>query len=257
MEENNGKLRNKIISIVAIVFFFVAWFIAGELELYDTQFVPGLGTVFAEAWHLIQNGVLLECISISVFRIVVGLSFSIVVGIPLGYLLGGFSPKFAAFIKPLLKNLSLVNCFTLIPVFILLFGIGEGSKMGIIFWVLVFPVMFATIQGVEQIDPAIINAARSMGAGKIKIFFDIALPAAATPVFAGVKSAASLGFLVLLSAETVGAKSGLGWLVFNSHANYNVPRLFVGILAVALFGFVFTAVIELAQKRIIVWKEES
>jgi len=137
----------------------------------------------------------------------------------------------------------------------LLLGIGEASKVGIIFWVLIWPILFATASGVMQIDPAVVSIARSMGAGGIKIFFDIIVPGTINRVFTGLKSALTLGFIVLLSAEMVGAKSGLGWLVFNSNKNYNITRLYVGILFVAVIGFLLSVGIDKLQKNIVVWEE--
>ncbi|MDR3363660.1 MAG: ABC transporter permease [Clostridiales Family XIII bacterium] len=243
------------VSLVAIIAFFLLWEWASRSGAVDSQFVPPVSKVLGDAWALLLNGTLPIHILSSLARLFAGLGLAIALGIPLGFLLGGWAPKLAGFIRPLLMNLSMLNPFALIPVFMLLLGIGEASKVGIIFWVLIWPILFATASGVMQIDPAVVSIARSMGAGGIKIFFDIIVPGTINRVFTGLKSALTLGFIVLLSAEMVGAKSGLGWLVFNSNKNYNITRLYVGILFVAVIGFLLSVGIDKLQKNIVVWEE--
>jgi NitT/TauT family transport system permease protein len=251
-------MKNKgfYISVIALCAFFVLWEIAARRGVIDTQFIPAFTTVIGESKGMLRDGTLPIHILTSLARLLGGLALALIVGVPLGFLLGGWTPRFTAFIKPLLTNLSLVNPFTLIPVFILLLGMGEVSKVGIIFWVLVFPVLFSTIAGVTQIDPAIIDISRSMGAKGLKVFKDIIIPASISHIFTGLKTSITLGFLVLLSAEMIGAEAGLGWLVFNSQKNYNIPRLYVGILMVAVMGFLLSVSIDKLQRSIVVWKEE-
>jgi NitT/TauT family transport system permease protein len=158
-------------------------------------------------------------------------------------------------LNPLLVNLSLVNPFTLLPVFILLLGMGEGSKIFVIYWVVLFPALFSTIAGINRIDPQLIKAARAMGSGGMKIFFDIILPGSAANLFTGIKSAITMGFTVLLGSEMLGARSGLGWIIFNSQKNYNIPRAYVGILFIALAGVIVSVLIDALQKRIVRWQE--
>jgi NitT/TauT family transport system permease protein len=252
-------MKNKgiLISIVILAAFFALWEFAARRGLIDTQFVPAFSTVISEAGELLKDNALFVHIASSLGRLFAGLGLALVTGLPLGFFLSGWTPRLTAFISPLLNNLSLVNPFALIPVFITVLGIGEVSKIGIIYWVLVWPVIFATVAGVSAIDPAIIDVARSVGARGPKIFFDIIIPAAIHRIFAGLKTSLTLGFLVLLSAEMVGAETGLGWLVFNSQKNYNIPRLYVGVLMVAIIGFVISLLIDHLQKVIVVWEPEA
>jgi NitT/TauT family transport system permease protein len=252
-------MKNKgiLISIVILAAFFAFWEFAAGRGLIDTQFVPAFSTVIGEAGELLRDNTLFVHIASSLGRLFAGLGLALATGLPLGFFLSGWTPRFTAFISPLLNNLAMVNPFALIPVFITILGIGEVSKVGIIYWVLVWPVIFATVIGVSAIDPAIIDVARSVGAKGPKIFFDIIIPAAINRIFTGLKTSLTLGFLVLLSAEMVGAETGLGWLVFNSQKNYNIPRLYVGILMVAIIGFVISVFIDRLQKVIVVWEPES
>lgn len=251
------KIKNIFTSLIVLIAFFAFWEFAASRELIDTQFVPAFSTVIRESRELLGDHMLFVHIASSLGRLFAGLGLGLITGLPLGFLLSGWRPRFTAFVKPLMTNLSLVNPFALIPVFITILGIGEISKIGIIYWVLVWPVIFATAAGISAIDPAIINVARSMGARSLKVFFDIIIPSTLSYVFTGFKTSLTLGFLVLLSAEMVGAETGLGWLVFNSQKNYNIPRLYVGILLVALIGFMISMIIDKLQKSIIIWNPKT
>jgi len=249
--------QNAAITVIAIAAFFGLWEIAARNGFVDAQFVPPVSVVFAEMRGMHEAGFLVGHILASLLRFFEGLGLALVVGIPLGYLLGGFSPRFSAFIRPLFTNLSLLNPLALIPVFIVLFGIGETSKVAIIFWVLVFPVIFSTAAGTAAIDPARISVARSMGTKGLRMFTSVVLPSAVSRIFTGIKSSVMIGFIVLISAEMVGANEGLGFLVHYSQKNYNIPRLYVSIVLVAAIGFLLSVFIERLHAAIVVWKEEA
>ncbi|MDR2163788.1 MAG: ABC transporter permease [Clostridiales Family XIII bacterium] len=254
-----GKVdhKNAIIGIIALTAFFLLWEFSSRNNLIDSQFVPPFSTVALEAGVLLEDGSLFHHIGSSLGRLFSGLGLAVVTGIPLGFFLSGWTPGFSNFMKPLLNNFSMLNPFALIPVFITILGIGEISKIGIIYWVLVWPVTFSTTVGIQAIDPEVMLVARSMGAKRRDIFFHISIPAAIAPIFQGLKTSLTLGFIVLLSAEMVGAETGLGWLVFNSQKNYNIPRMYVGILLVAIIGFVISGLLDYMQKSIVDWNQEA
>jgi NitT/TauT family transport system permease protein len=242
-------------SLLVIAGFFALWELAARIGAIDTQFIPAFTTVINEAWELLRTGDLERHIGVSMLRLFAGIVLAVFTALPLGFLLAGWKPKLAKFLNPLLVNLSLMNPFTLLPVFILLLGMGETSKIFIIYWVVLFPALFSTIAGINRIDPQLIKAARVMDSGSVKIFFDIILPGSVTRLFTGVKSAVTMGFTVLLGSEMLGARSGLGWIIFNSKRNYNIPRAYVGILFIAVTGVIVALLLDALQKRIVHWQE--
>ncbi|MDR3255004.1 MAG: ABC transporter permease [Synergistaceae bacterium] len=245
----------KYISVIVVAFFFLIWEIAARLNILDTQFIPAFSTVIKETLAMAASGDLFKHIFASLLRLFFGIGLAVLISLPLGFLLAGWTPRLSAFLNPLFTNLSMANPFTLIPVFMLLLGMGEVSKIGIIFWVTLWPALFSAISGVRQIDPVVLKAARAMGASGVKIFFAIILPGSVNRIFTGVKSSVTLGFTVLMGAEMIGSKAGLGFIIFTSNKNYNIPKLYVGILMIAITGALVNLLIEKMQKSIVVWEE--
>jgi NitT/TauT family transport system permease protein len=245
----------KISGFAVIVVFFIIWELAARLGVIDTQFIPAFSTVMRDVFTLARSGALFVHILASLRRLFLGVSLAVAVALPMGFLLAGWTPRLADFLNPLFTNFSMANPFTLIPVFMLLLGMGEASKVGIIFWVTLWPVLFSSIAGVNQLDPSILKLARAMKAGGVKIFFSVILPGSANRIFTGIKSSVALGFIVLMGAEMIGSKEGLGFIIFVSNKNYNIPRLYVGILMIAVVGALVNFAIERLQKSIVVWED--
>jgi NitT/TauT family transport system permease protein len=171
--------------------------------------------------------------------------------------LGGWFKRFEEYLDPLLSVMSQVNPFSVFPVFILLFGIGATAKIAIILWVCVWPILFGTILGVKNIDPILVKAALAMGTPKITLFWKVVLPGAAPAIFGGLKQGAGSSFFMLIAAEMIGATAGLGFLILQSQVNFQIHRLFVGVVTIALLGLFITGLLNFIEKRLISWREDN
>jgi NitT/TauT family transport system permease protein len=196
-------------------------------------------------------------VKVSILRAGVGFLLAGIIAVPLGFLLAGGFRKLEEILDPLLQILAQVNPFSLFPVFILLFGIGEVAKISIIFWVSIWPILFSTITGVKTIDPLLIKAAQAMGTSKIRLFWKVVLPGAAPSIFSGLRMSAGNAFLMLIAAEMIGASAGLGWMVLNSEVNFQINRLFAAALTIALLGIFINKAIGFVEKKVVVWKQDS
>jgi NitT/TauT family transport system permease protein len=235
----------------------ILWEVAPRLGLVDSQFIPSLSTIFKTLRQMIPQGKLQLHIFLSLKRAILGFSFAALIAMPLGFLLGGWFKRFEEYLQPLLSVLSKINPFSMFPIFILLFGIGELTKVIIILWVSVWPILFGTINGVRSIDSTLVKAAQAMGTSKLALFWKVVLPGAAPNIFAGLKQGAGSSFFMLIAAEMIGATKGLGWMVLNSQINFQIPRLFVAVVIIAVLGLLINYLIELIEKKVLVWKEES
>ncbi|TIS85193.1 MAG: ABC transporter permease, partial [Mesorhizobium sp.] len=163
--------------------FFLAWEIAPRLGWLNRIFFPPLSEVLIAWWALLASGVLVEHIGISLQRAAIGFALGVVVAIPLGLLMG----RYALFEKVsdlLVQTLRNTSQFALLPVFILLLGIGEESKVAITFYSSVFFLLVNTISGVKSVDPLLIKAARSMGTSDFDLFRKVILPASIPSIVA-------------------------------------------------------------------------
>lgn len=247
----------KFTGFLFIPLFFGFWELAARSNWVDTQFVPAFSTVVSEMGELIGLHMFWEHILYSLFRLGAGLSAAVVIALPLGFMLAAKLPKVAAFVTPFLTNLSLVNPFTLIPIFIILFKTGETSKIIVIFWCVIFPSLFSAMASVKNFDPVLIKAAKAMGANSANMFFTVILPGCFGRILTGIKTSVTFGFTVLITVETLGADSGLGWLVHNAEKNYNIPRMYVGILLIAVIGVIVATLLDKLQQWATKWEPKG
>ncbi|ADY57037.1 binding-protein-dependent transport systems inner membrane component [Syntrophobotulus glycolicus DSM 8271] len=249
-------IHEKFIDYYGFILFFAVWQAGPSLGWIDPQFIPPPSDILVEAYKISITGDLFIHTTTSLFRVLVGLLMAIGVAVPLGFILGGWFPKVTVFLHPLLNIFGQINAFSLFPIFILAFGIGETAKLAIIFWSAIWPVFFNTISGVKNVDPLLIKSIRSMGAGKLIIFAKVILPGAARSIFTGLQMGARTSFLMIIAAEMLGSSAGLGWLIYNSSNNNVIPRLFVGVLVIALLGYAINYLIALIESSVITWKED-
>ena len=252
-----GKFSRRFIHVTGAIFvFLLIWQLAPYIGLINPIIIPVPTTILQKMIQLILSGELLVNIAVSLSRVLIGFFIALAVALPLGFLLGGWFKSFETAVNPLLQVLDQANPFTLFPVFITLLGIGELSKISIIFWVCQWPVLFNTVTGIRNVDPAIVKMARSMGIGKWQMFKKVLLPAAMPSVFTGIRMSAVFAFFMLIGAEMIGASSGLGYMILQAQATFQMPKMWVGIVTVAFLGILFNWILLQIEKKFSGWKEE-
>lgn len=241
----------------SIIVFLLLWEIAPRIGWVEQTFISPPSVVLATLRELLLDGTLFKHIGVSLGRALGGFAIAAVVGIPLGFFLGGWFRLFERIATPVLRLLNAVNPFSLFPVFILLFGIGEVSKVAMIIWVCVWPVLLHTITGVKEIDPLLIKSAQSMGVKGKELFYKVILPAAAPAIFHGLKMSSGVAFFMLIAAEMIGASSGLGWLVWNAQINYQIPILFAATVVISVLGLSLNYLFGKLEHKLISWQEHT
>ncbi|MBI1920998.1 MAG: ABC transporter permease [Geobacter sp.] len=233
----------------------ILWEVGPRRGWIDIQFFPPPSAIIAEGGKLAEKGELLVHIVASLERTFLGLGVAFAVGIPLGFILGGWFPRLTRFLQPLLRLFGQINAFSLFPLFVLFFGIGELAKFAIIFWSSLWPILFTTIAGVQEVDPLYVKVARSMGAGRLRLFARVLFPGALASIFTGIRLGTTMAFLMLIAAEMIGATAGLGWLVLNSSQNYVIPRLYLAAVIIAIIGTGMNFFLLTLEGWVIRWKE--
>jgi NitT/TauT family transport system permease protein len=235
--------------------FFLLWEFAPRIGWADAQFIPPLSVVLTAGYKLWTQGVLYSQLIVSLWRAVLGLLLAITVALPAGIILGGWFPVALKYLDPLFRLLSNVNPFSLAPVFLLFFGIGETMKIMIIALVAVWPILFHTITGIRTVDPLLIKTARSMNVSEYVLMREILLPAAFPTIITGVRIGVQMAVFMLIAAEMLGAKAGLGWLVHASAMLFQIPRMYAGGLFIILLGMFINQIILHIEKNSSFWKE--
>lgn len=247
-------MKTRLLQVAAILGLLSVWEALPAAGLVNRHFLPPLSETLKSIWDLVVAHQLQGHILISLKRIVSGLGVALLVGYPLGLLMGWFR-DFEQIIDAPLQAGRQISALALFPVFILIFGIGELSKAIIIFWASFWPILLNTVVGVKNIDPILIRSARSMGANGRNLFVNLIVPAAAPSVFTGIRLGASYAFMVLVAAEMVGANSGLGFLVLNSQETFRIPEMYAAIITLCLFGLLINHLLLALEQRATKWKQ--
>ena len=244
----------KTLSVLSPLALLALWQLAALAGEVDTRFFPAPSAVFEEAWGMIQSGELWLHLSISLSRIAVGFTLGAVPGIAIGLAVGLFRPV-RAIVQPLIDATFPIPKIAILPLFIMIFGLGEESKYAIIATAVIYLVMINTAAGVHNIDKIYLDVGKNFGAGKWMMFTDVALPGALPLIVAGLKLGMGVALLVIVSAEFVGAKSGIGYLIWTSWQVFQVEKMYVGLLVCALLGFGAAILLNLLERVLIPWKQ--
>jgi NitT/TauT family transport system permease protein len=239
--------------VVAIGLLAAVWEIFPRLGVVDATFLPPLSDVLLAWRDLLTSGQLTEHLQASLARSLSGLALAIALGIPLGLLIGWYAPV-ATLLNPVLEVFRNTAALALLPVFVLILGLGETSKVAIICYACTWPILLNTISGVQSVDPLLIKSARSLGLGPLRLFQKVILPAAVPTVFTGVRLAGAYSILILIAAEMVGAKAGLGYLINYAQYNFAVPDMYAGIVTISAIGLVVNQVLVQIERRFSTWR---
>lgn len=220
--------------IAAWVILLVIWQIASNFML--PEFLPGPLLTLQGLKEVVESGVLLEDIAISVQRVVLGWLRGLFIAIPVGLLVGRFKVV-KWLVEPFVNFFRFVPAIGFLSLFLMWFGVGEESKLALITYATVFPVIINTVAGVASIHPVKYQAAESLGASKVQSFFTVTIPGAVPGIFTGIRLGLSSAIISIVSAEMLAANSGIGYLIYTSRLYYRTDWIFVGIVTLGLLGF--------------------
>ncbi|UXN31598.1 ABC transporter permease [Glutamicibacter sp. M10] len=249
-----ATIRKTLYRSGAIIGFLLVWELIPQflLEPASKVFLPPLHEVLQQLWKMIVSGDLLTHISASLGRSAIGFLLALVIGVPVGLVVAWFS-RIGDFLNPLLEVFRNTAALALLPVFTLTLGIGELSKVTIVLYAAFFPVLLNTILGARSVDPLLIRAGKTLGLNNFEIFSKVVLPASVPIIFTGIRMAGTSAVLVLIAAEMIGAKAGLGYLITNSQASFLIPKMYAAILTVAVLGFVVNAALVALERHFSRW----
>ncbi|MDW5316911.1 ABC transporter permease [Rhizobium sp. PL01] len=239
-----------------LITFFIFWEIAPRLGWLNAIFFPPLSEVLTAWYAMLLDGTLSANIGISLQRAFIGFALALVFAIPLGFLMGRYS-TFEKVSDLLVQTLRNTSQFALLPVFILLLGIGEASKIAITFYSSIFFLLINTISGVKSVDPLLLKAARSMGTSDLDLFGKVILPASIPHIVAGARLAVKSSIFAVIGAEMLAAKSGLGYLIQNSQLMMETADMYAGILTMTFIGLIVNYLLVWFERWATSWKSPS
>jgi ABC-type nitrate/sulfonate/bicarbonate transport system permease component len=247
--------RDRIISVASPVGLLLAWEAAARLGFIDTRFFPAPSSIVAALIDTAQSGELWADTSISLERLFFGFLLGGIPALVLGIVMG-LSRPIRAFVDPLIAATYPIPKSSILPLILLIFGLGEMSKIVMVAIGVFYPIVINSTAGVLQINRIYLDVGKSFRANRLATFRTIALPGALPFIMTGVKLGAGLGLILIAIAEMVGAKSGIGYMIWSAWETFSVERMYVGLFVIAIIGFVMTLGLNELERWLIPWKTD-
>jgi len=226
----------QIIRYFPLVLLALAWEAAARLELVSSSALPPLSDVIGAWIDLLKDGDLVSNGLSSLYRAFAGLALAILFGATLGIFMAWWRPV-NTLLAPLVEMFYPLPKSALIPVTVIWLGYGDGSKILLIFLGCMLPVTLGAYNGARSSEQALVWSARSMGANRLRMLWDVVLPSAMPELLNGVRTALALSFILLVSSELIVAQKGFGYLIGSLGANGTYDAMYAVVLTVAFLGF--------------------
>ncbi|MDR1915052.1 MAG: ABC transporter permease [Synergistaceae bacterium] len=250
-----SRIVDRMKGLLVIFIFFGLWELLPRVGIIKPSLLPPFSTVVVVMVKFILGGKFAKHLLISLKRAGTGFFMALAVSIPMGICIGSYR-GFAKFVEPLIQFLRQTAALALYPMFILFLGLGETSKIAIVFWSAQWAILLNTISGVMYVNPTLINAAKSMGASNLRVLFTVVLPDAMPSIMTGVRLSATQSILSLVAAEMIGSNSGLGFLILNSQYNFQIHLMYASILYIAILGLIVNYILAWLERKTVMWKRE-
>ncbi|MBC7156254.1 MAG: ABC transporter permease [Rhodobacteraceae bacterium] len=215
--------------------------------------LPAPSAVLGAFADLVRTGKLWEHLGASLYRLVLGWGLGTIAGVAAGFAIGLFSVVRAG-LSPVVSALFPIPKIALLPLFIVWFGIGEGSKVATILFGTFFPTVISTYGGVDGVDRGLIRMGQSFGMRWSSIVRKIVLPGALPAILSGFRISASIAIVLLVAAEMIGAQTGIGAYILMAGALFAVEQLIAGVAMLSILGLMVGWLIGRAERRLLRWR---
>ena len=247
-------MKAVLLRYAPLVLLALAWEASARSGLVSTLALPPLSAVVAAWIDLLRDGELISNGAASLWRAGAGLFLAIGIGATLGIFMAWWRPVNVV-LSPLVEMFYPMPKSALIPVTVLWLGFGNGSKILLILLGCMLPVTIGAFNGARSSEQALVWSARSMGANRLRMLWDVVVPSAMPELLNGIRTALALSFILLVSSELISAREGLGYLIGFLGASGTYDAMFAVVLTVALLGFFADRSYLLVMRRILRWRE--
>ena len=242
-----------LISLLVFIGLIVFWEWGSRTGFISQLVLPAPSQAWQAFLDLIETGMLWKHLSASLQRLIIGWSCGTLLGMAVGLLIGLFSITRAALL-PLVSAIFPIPKIALLPLFIIWFGIGEGSKVATILFGTFFPTVISTYGGVDNVDRNLIRMGQSFGLSWSSIVRKIILPGALPAILSGFRISASIAIILLVAAEMIGAEFGVGAYILLAGSLMATDQLIAGVALLSIMGLSMAWLIGKAEKYLLSWR---
>lgn len=246
-------LTPPVLALASPIFLLLLWELLVRTGALDSRFFPAPSSVVATLVEMLRSGELLNHAGASISRVLIGFALGAIPGVLLGIAMG-LSPLLRAFLHPAIAAIYPIPKIALFPLIMLLLGLGETSKWAIVALAVFFQVLFSTLAGVMSIEQIYHDVARNFGASRWQTWCTVALPGALPMIFTGFQLGLGMALIVVVIAENFGTDQGLGFMIWRAWQIFEVRDMFVGLLMVALLGFLTQLGLARLERLLLRWR---
>jgi len=232
------------------------WEVAARAGWIDLRFFPAPSAVLAESWRLLRSGELVVHVGASLSRVAIGFLVGAMPAVAIGMAMG-LNKYVRAALQPMIDATYPIPKIAILPLVLLVFGLGESGKYAILAIGVFFQVVITTAAGVAAIDRVYFDVARSFHVGRLALARTVVLPGAMPVIFAGMRLGLGTALLLVIAAEMVAAKSGLGFLIWQSWQLFAVEEMYVGLMTISLTGLVVFQLLSALESRVLRWRPKN
>jgi NitT/TauT family transport system permease protein len=247
--------RERLLYLISPIGLLLVWEALLQLGFGDRRFIPAPSDIGVRFGHLTASGELGWHVAVTLYRVFAGFLVGSVPAVVVGLLMAMFRPV-RILVDPLIAALFPIPKIALMPLLLLAFGFGDASKIALVAIAVFFPVVVNTYTGAANIDRIYWDVAKNYGASQAVLFSRIVFFGALPTIFAGLRIALAVSFIVLVASEFVASKTGIGYLIWNSWELLQVDTMFVGIVTVGILGLITSVLFQEVERKVIPWKAE-
>jgi NitT/TauT family transport system permease protein len=245
--------ENWLLGTLSMAIFLALWEIAVAAGAINPLFTSSPSRIVAAAVEMFSDESFYGHLEASAKEFFSGFALAIVIGVPLGILMGWYS-RLNAVLEPFVSALYATPRIALLPLVVIWFGIGIASKVAIVFLGAIFPILVNTITGVRTIEADFVKVARSFGATDRQMFATVVLPSTVPMLLAGLRLGLGHALVGIVVGEMYGATQGLGYLIAVAGARFQTDRVMVGIILIAGLGIALTELLRAIERRFERWR---
>jgi NitT/TauT family transport system permease protein len=249
-------MRSMAFRYLPLLLLAIAWEVVARLGLVSSSALPPLSDVVVSWIDLMRTGELVTNGGSSLYRAGAGLALAIIIGTVLGIGMAWSKPVNVV-LGPIVEIFYPLPKSALIPVTVIWLGLGDGSKILLIFLGCMIPVTIGAFNGARSSEQTLVWSARSMGAGRLRMLWDVVLPSAMPELLNGIRTALALSFILLVSSELIVARGGFGYLIGFLGANGAYDAMYAVVLTVAFLGFAADRTYQMLMNRMLQWREQA
>jgi ABC-type nitrate/sulfonate/bicarbonate transport system permease component len=242
------------LGLLGILVAFAVWQLITSLGLVAPLFLSSPEATWHALVDYVSSGAIWPDLSTSGLEFILGLGISVIAGVAIGVVYGLNKPT-REFLSPLVIALNAMPQIAVIPLLILRFGVGIDSKIVMIVMMCIATILLNTATGMEVIDERFVRLSRSMAASRLQFLWTVALPSALPYIMTGIRICVGRALIGVVVGELFASRNGIGHLLVNSAANFNMPLLYAGLIVVTFFGIVLTQLIGVVERRVQAWRE--